>query len=118
MTQSDARIDAQPLLDDDQAMRLAWDNPLSAAELDALAAKEDGHWFEDDPMSDEPWMTCVHRESGLCPECQATYDYDPDSWIEYGDHQEGIRRFRELLAELDARVAAKPPEAVDRDIPF
>ena len=50
-------------------------------------------------MSD---LTCIHREQGLCPECQAAYDTDPAAFAEFGDHADGLRRWEELKADMDA----------------
>lgn len=49
-------------------------------------------------------MDCIHQikinQSGLCPECQEEYDYDPQSYIEYGDHPEGLKNWNHLLDEM------------------
>lgn len=65
-----------------------------------------------------PALTCVHAPAaGLCPECQAAYDEDAISYIEYGDHEAGLRNWAALEAELAARPAAVGV-ATDDEIPF
>lgn len=69
-------------------------------------------------------MHCVHTAGhGLCDRCQEAFDVDPIAWLEYGDHEEGIRNWQRLQDE----IAAWPrPDAVDEildrldpsDIPF
>lgn len=51
--------------------------------------------------------TCVHTERGLCEACQREYDEDPQAWIEYGQHPEGIVKWEQLKREMaeDAEVA-------------
>lgn len=67
-------------------------------------------------------LTCIHAASGLCPECQADYDEDPDAWIEFGPHPEGIARWKAeeaIQAEWErqnpAPTETQPPDPV---IPF
>jgi hypothetical protein len=48
------------------------------------------------------YMTCIHMDEGLCSHCQADYDYDPQSWIEYGYHRQGEANWRELQKEIAA----------------
>ena len=52
------------------------------------------------------YMTCIHQESGLCRECQAEYDADPQAWIEYGNHREGIENWNSIKAEMEQGAAA------------
>ncbi len=65
---------------------------------------------------------CIHEPNGLCPACQEEFDADPEAWLEYGCHQDGIRRSRELQEEIEAWHAAQPalePRADHwADIPF
>lgn len=69
--------------------------------------------------------TCIHRTKGLCSSCQRDADEDPESWTEYGNHPDGIRNSRDLLAEAQAANRAaeqnyssgQPPTQRD-DIPF
>jgi hypothetical protein len=63
-----------------------------------------------DPPDD---LTCIHAESGLCPRCIEEYRYDPDSYLEFGDHPAGLARFRQLQAEL-AREALEAAAARER----
>lgn len=63
-------------------------------------------------------LTCIHAQAGLCPNCQAQYDYDPDSYWEFGDHQEGIARWQALQEELAARTPPASGQWNDPDIPF
>lgn len=61
-------------------------------------------------------MTCIHSTTGLCPACQADHDEDPAAWLEFGEHTDGIRRWEELQAEMDAREPAEP--VASGDYPF
>lgn len=72
---------------------------------------------------------CIHSQTGLCDDCRRDFDADPESWLEYGDHQEGLKRWADLQAEMDAYAvqAAREREAVgetvstreqDDEIPF
>lgn len=70
-------------------------------------------------------LTCIHRLSvsadGLCPACQEDYDTDPESWIEFGDHPQGIANWKaeqELIAQWEREQAARPPVECDPEIPF
>lgn len=54
--------------------------------------------------------TCIHSTTGLCPDCQAIHDEDPEAWAEYGYHPEGQRRWAALENELAQRVTAEPAE--------
>lgn len=61
-------------------------------------------------------MTCIHSDTGLCPDCQADYDVDPLAWLEFGLHTEGIARWNTLRAEI---AAQEPDEPIDwTDVPF
>lgn len=71
------------------------------------------------------FLTCIHAQVGLCRECQDEYDYDPESYVEFGDHPEGLLRWRSLQeeiaefnrrrAEIPARDATSP---TPNEIPF
>jgi hypothetical protein len=50
---------------------------------------------------------CIHAAAGLCPDCQAARDDDPEAWEEFGDHIDGLRRYAELQAEMEADFAAR-----------
>jgi hypothetical protein len=50
-------------------------------------------------------FTCIHAVAGLCEVCQVEYELDPLAWIEFGSHEAGIRRYRELLDEIAADAA-------------
>ena len=64
-------------------------------------------------------MNCIHTQHGLCSACQADYDADPEAWIEFGQHQEGILRWQELQDEMAAaHEKIYPPAVTDPDIPF
>lgn len=72
-----------------------------------------------------PALTCIHATSagsaGLCDQCYADYQEDPEAFLEFGDHPEGLARWRELQAEMSeyaARQAALPTTAPDPTIPF
>ena len=67
------------------------------------------------------YLDCVHREHGLCPDCQAEYDYDPTSWVEFGRHREGEANWLALQEEMAAeaaRWASLPAPVDDPTIPF
>lgn len=60
---------------------------------------------------------CVHGDgTDLCEDCREVFNHDPESYLEYGNHPDGLRRFAELLRELDQRPAPQPCPAWD--IPF
>lgn len=50
------------------------------------------------------YTTCIHQESGLCPDCQSEYDADPQAWIEFGNHQKGIENWNSIKAEMEQGV--------------
>jgi len=52
-------------------------------------------------------MTCIHSTTGLCPDCQANHDEDPTAWMEYGNHPDGIARWKALQEEMAAEAAAE-----------
>lgn len=61
---------------------------------------------------------CIHGDgTNLCADCQADYDYDPLAYVEYGNHPDGIERWRELQAEM-AAMPIQDPSAIDATIPF
>ncbi len=70
-------------------------------------------------------LTCIHSPPGsgrLCEDCQRDYDADPSAWVEFGDHEEGLQRWRLLQKELD-RDAEEERKALERfvvedEIPF
>jgi len=50
---------------------------------------------------------CIHCTDGLCKKCQAEYDEDPSAWLEYGQHEQGERNWKqrhELMGEDAALV--------------
>lgn len=68
-------------------------------------------------------MTCIHQPKGLCPACEQEYQIDPDAWIEFGDHPDGIQRWKDLQAEmeqdrLNAMAGESGPSTNDPDVPF
>src|SRR5262249_53714744 len=66
-----------------------------------------GDWPMDPP-------TCIHAARGPCPACQAEYDEDPQAYLEYGDHPQGLANWRALQAEMAAGAAeAVPPPVPD-----
>jgi len=69
-------------------------------------------------MSDP--MTCIHRDKGLCPKCQAEFDEDESAWLEFGYHSEGIERWRQLQQEIAEEELSRPIEAPapEYEIPF
>lgn len=76
-------------------------------------------------MSHPSGLTCLHMPEpldGLCPDCLEEYEADPSSWIEFGPHPEGNRRWEELQAEMAAFYKAHPqssnPGVTDDSLPF
>lgn len=63
------------------------------------------------------WETCIHRQSGLCPDCQADFDADPMAWIEFGNHPQGLARWQDLQEEMKQTPPATLP-VDDSTIPF
>lgn len=66
---------------------------------------------------------CVHSPDGicLCECCQESYDEDPQAYIEFGDHPQGIANWQALQDEMDqarAEEAALPVSVPDPTIPF
>lgn len=53
-------------------------------------------------------LTCIHSTAGLCPACQADYDEDPAAWLEFGDHPEGIARWKAEQERIDRNAADQP----------
>lgn len=68
-------------------------------------------------MPHESGLTCLHQPQGLCPACQADYDYDPLAYHEYGDHPAGSKRWADLQAEMNAEPRGEQIPA-DDSIPF
>lgn len=64
-------------------------------------------------MPHESGLTCIHEDDGLCPTCEAEYEADPLSWLEYGQHPAGLENWQRLQDEL---AADRPPEHND-DMP-
>ena len=60
-------------------------------------------------------LTCIHADDGLCEDCHEAFEYDPESYMEYGDHPDGLRRFAELRQELAAVPTHQCPA---NDIPY
>ena len=49
---------------------------------------------------------CIHNGGkGLCRECRADYAEDPEAWMEFGNHREGIERWRKLREEI---ISSRP----------
>jgi len=63
---------------------------------------------------------CIHAQSGLCEKCMENFLEDPSSWIEFGDHPEGLKRFKEFLEEMEEWDRNRPPQDYpnDSEIPF
>lgn len=57
----------------------------------------------------ESWQTCIHQADGLCPDCLESFQADPNAWIEYGDHPQGIANWQRLLAEMENYYLRHPP---------
>jgi hypothetical protein len=89
--------------------------------LDEMAAEEQARAAEEaakDATRRPAYMTCIHRPDGLCVRCQQEYATDPDAWIEFGDHTEGLRRWNAELEEIAKDAAGARPGPVNPDIPF
>lgn len=56
--------------------------------------------YRDWLRSELPPITCFHASLGLCSECQAEHDEDPQAWIEYGPHPDGNARWESLQGEI------------------
>jgi hypothetical protein len=66
-------------------------------------------------------MTCIHREHGLCPACEADYLEDPSAWLEFGNHAEGLENWKRLQEEMvqDAELRERDTQpACGDDLPF
>jgi len=64
-------------------------------------------------------MNCIHQQKGLCPDCQEAYNAEPESWLEFGEHEEGIKNWEALKEEM--RTWQKDwqfENDVGEDIPF
>jgi len=64
---------------------------------------------------------CIHSDGAtLCESCFAQWAEDPAAYDEFGDHPEGIARWRALCAEMAERQRRLPdaPLVVDSEIPF
>lgn len=60
---------------------------------------------------------CIHTKEGFCPDCQESFDADPDAWWEFGEHPEGIARWESFMAQFDIGLDPSPLMVGD-DIPF
>jgi hypothetical protein len=69
-------------------------------------------------MPYDPLNTCIHRETGICERCAAERDADPQSWIEFGRHPEGVRNWNALNDEMKADRCRPRTISADDDIPF
>ena len=77
-------------------------------------------------MPDQDPPACVHPHDGgdpLCPACRRAYDEDQQSWLDFGEHPEGIRRWAEYQEHTEAerrRLESLPPcvRLDDADIPY
>lgn len=52
-------------------------------------------------------VTCIHFKAtpvpgshNLCSNCLAAYQDDPESYLEFGDHPDGIQNWLDLEAEM------------------
>lgn len=57
----------------------------------------------DDTREYPELLICIHQgagDHGLCETCEEEFAADPLSYYEYGDHPEGVKRWRELQEEL------------------
>ena len=91
---------------------------LTAWDLTALAQA-----VEVAGLARDKGPTCVHVAGGMCPSCLADCEEDPIAWLEYGNHTEGLDRWRMLReekAQMYRRQDEVEPEdaANDDDLPF
>lgn len=76
------------------------------------------------PLEGNPMYppACIHGDGqSLCQSCREQYEYDAESYIEVGDHPEGLARWREIQEGIAAdaeRARNEPPSEPDPNIPF
>jgi hypothetical protein len=71
-------------------------------------------------------LTCVHQPPGmpgLCAACKEEWGADWESYLEFGAHPDGLRRWAEEEAlmrawEAEQRARAEAPPVDDSAIPF
>lgn len=97
------------------------DKELQALEQDAQELGE---------ASQPVGITCIHVVDGvgLCQQCADDYDEDPTAYMEFGDHPDGVKRWQEEQARIDAErhvlngcggpEGCFCPDEGDSDIPF
>lgn len=70
-------------------------------------------------MSDFP-PSCIHSDGkGLCAACQLEFATDPESWLEFGDHPDGLERWRRLQVDIgEGCIGGSSVPLPDQDIPF
>ena len=62
---------------------------------------------------------CIHADGKtFCPECRWAWEYDPDSYLEYGDHPAGLKNWRALQKEIKGARNAKIASDIDSSLPF
>ncbi len=59
---------------------------------------------------------CLHSPDGvsLCEACQDDFECDPQAYVEYGAHRQGLANWTQLQAEMDARPT-QPHRPLDID---
>lgn len=66
-------------------------------------------------MASESWQTCIHAVDGLCPPCLKQFQDDPDRWIKFGNHPDGLARWNACWEAMEAQAmeeeAARQREA-------
>ena len=55
---------------------------------------------------------CIHTVNGLCDECRADADEDPEAWEEYGHHPRGIANTRSMMEEIAQDALSMSEEAL------
>jgi hypothetical protein len=66
---------------------------------------------------------CIHRtDGGLCADCWAEAQEDPEAWEEYGHHPAGEANWKQLQAEIEAWAELPIYEPIlrepDDEIPY
>lgn len=64
---------------------------------------------------------CIHSDTGLCPDCRAEFDEDPDAWWEFGAHPQGIENTKRLETDMEVMHCETESDCETRrddDLPF
>ena len=62
---------------------------------------------------------CIHGDgTSLCGNCREAYETDPDAYIEFGDHPEGMKRWAAELRLREVDLAGPPTLPPDPNLPL